>query len=1150
MPADPYTLGIGVEIDRRATRDALGRFARDVEADAEPVGTALEEAFGYEDLLERQDLSWFDRLVDKVRSVKAPAAEAFNSLRSFVDFFREGSDFLKPAEELENATQRMAVTMGGGKREAAGLRDEIFGLVEATRFSLAEVTQLDQGLSATGQTLGSFSEKTRTAFINLNQTFGVAGEEIARTDSTMRGFGGSIEGLLGDATTFTKSFKIPGLFQELPHLVDGARDAVLRFGDRIVGSGASIVRATTNMAGVFVKAFGTTISDAIGRAQESISKFAGAARQDTKVFLGLETEFSGLTMALMQTGMGVKSAMGLVQEGAKGSLDAVANLAAIRDRMPEGLLKDRFTEQLRDELPADILDLVLNVGKLKSALDAKAEADAFAQSIGGQNVEAFNSLGSSVLDTTVELRRMFNNVLELTRAVIGNIAVTMGLPEILKDVKNRFASWAGTIREFTKSGEFTETIERWKPTLVKIGSTLLTVGTAVTSVGGAILGLGGVLMGTSRGLLAFDKLIGRLGSAVPGLGRVFEAMGGGPIRFFSTVVGKLVGKAGPIGLAIAAFQGLKSYVMEAGAVLGDPNATGLEKFESIIRGVGKGAASFIDTILLGIPSMIVDRFFPDLEMNFESGVSGLVDKISGFFGGGGAGGLVDSIGNAIGGALRGLSGFMVRNLPDMTSFAAGFGKALGGAMAGMQKFMVEILAGIGGTIVGLFTNMFSDGVTAGTDQIRTRGPTIGDSLLTIMRTVGETLLSFFGGVAEGILGTFGVNLGMLGTTFAITWEQIGFHAGEIFRDLGEGFMTWFSDPLSLGLLNIRSFFEEVFTHMFAVGATIFERIRGTATVAFSGMKMLAAGMAETVAIAFSGMATQAIDSLGAMVAALPDFVPGVEGMKAALSDAKTAVSSLGTGFSQMSVQAAQEANLAQVQSQARLAAIQGEKNASLSAIDAQRTAELEFFSQKQQARDAEEQQREEAHQNKIDQLTGELNAAQVAFDAEQQHATDARRFREASRSQVEQALQTLGADAVKTRATDDSAREAAGSLRDFMSEQVKEISDAVAKGELTSTQAADRLKEMAAKGLAGSREQLKTKTPTEASQAAGGAAATPTPVQGLTNEGMAQLLKNLGKDVSAAKQRVDVRLSGDGAVSKALAAQANVRRQSINGGGS
>jgi len=1153
VPADPYTLGIGVEVDRRATRDALGRFARDVEADAAPVGTALEEALGHEDLFDRIELTWFDRLTDRLRSVRAPATQAFESLRSFVDFFREGTDFLKPAEELENATQRMAVTMGGGKREAAGLRDEIFGLVEATRFSLSEVTQLEQGLSATGNTLGSFSEKTRTAFINLNQTFGVAGEEIARTDSTMRGFGSSIDSLLGDATTFTKSFKIPGLFQELPHLVDGARTAVLSFGERIVGSGASIVKATTNMAGVFVKAFGTTIADAVGRAQESITKFAGAARQDAKVFLGLEDNFSGLTVALMQTGMGVKSAMGLVQAGAKGSLDAVAQLAAARDRMPPGLLRDRFTEQLRDELPADILDLVLHVDKLKSALDAKKEADAFAQSIGGQNVEAFNSLGSSVLDTTVEMRKMFNNVLELTRAVVGNIAVTMGLPEILKDVRDRFTGWAKTIREFTKSGEFTETIERWKPTLVKVGSTLLTVGTAVTSVGGAIIGLGGAFATARGGLFAFDKVVGRLGSAIPGLGRVFEAMGGGPLRFLGTVMGKLVGKAGPIGLAIAAFQGLKSYVMEAGAVLGDPNATGMEKFESIIRGIGKGAASFIDTILLGIPSMIADRFFPDLTMNFESGVHDLVGKIGSFFGGGGAGSLLDSIGSAIGGAIRGLGAFMLDHLPDMTGFARGFGKALGGALAGMQRLYMEILSSIGQTVVSLFTNMFSDGVTAAGDAITSSGElTIGQSLLAVLGTVGETILSFFGGVAEGILGAFGVNLGMLGTTFAITWEQISFHASEIFRDLGEGFSTWFSDPLSLGLLNIRSFFEEVFTHLFAVGATIFERIRGTATVAFSGMKMLAASMAETVALAFSGMATQAIDSLGAMLAALPDFVPGVEGMKAALEGAKTAVSNLGSGFSQMSIQAAQEANLAQAQSQARLASIQAEKNVSLSAIDAQRTAELEFFAQKQQARDTEEQQREDAHQAKIDQLTGELNAAQVAFDAEQQHATDARRFREASRSQVEQTLQALGETTVKGGATDESARAAASSLRDFMADQVKTISDAVAKGEMTSAEAAERLRAAAAQGLEDSRSKLQTKAAPDVSAAAGGAAAAPAQAAGVSAEGFNQLMKNFKRDVFDAqkRQRVDVRLSGDGEVSRALSRNAHVRNLSTNGGGS
>ena len=1151
MPADPYTLGIGVEIDKGSTTLALDRFGDAVEkyvnsgrmGGAASIGELLSAGIDPNMLLKKYAFDSFDKLRLHLAAVTDDAKTAFSSIEGFVDFFRSGSDWTKPAEELESATQKMAATMGNGRVEAAGLRQDIYSLAETTGYSLEQTTELSRGLADTGQTLGSFSFQTQTALVTLSSQFGVSGEEASKMATSMGGLGGDINSLLGDATGFTKGFHLPGLFQELPGLVEGARHATLTFSSSVVGTGNDVVAATMNMGGAFAKAFGTTIAEGLGRAQEALTKVRGAAQQDADVFLGLGDQFSGLTMAIMQTGKGIHGAMDIVRGAGKGDLGALEELATIKDRMPEGVMKDRFMRQLQKELPEDMLALVTDVDKLHKVMADKKAAEDFKKSMAGKGVKSFNDLGKSVLDTTAGFRAMFNNSLELVQSVLMTSGVTDILRDTLESAKETFQGFAGQIRDFTNSEGFKEKVAEWKPVIVGTLKALLSVGTVISTVGGAAITLGGSIFGLTSGFTSAGKILSRFGSMVPGVGGALEGVGGimGKVGGF---FGKVFGKLGPIGMAIASFEGVKTAVMDMGAVLGNPNATGMEKFEALVRGSLKGIGKFFDTVLLGIPSKIANFFFPDLESNFDGGISDLFKTIKGYFSGPGLSNLLSTVG----GWVNQLGDYMIENMPSFTAAAKSFGLALGGAIGGISKMLFDGVISAVKTSAELVTDLFMTNFNEIGSGIE--DSSVAESVLGVLDTVGESLISFFKGTVNGVLGAFGTNIEQMSTRFQIVWEEISYLGVEAWKYLSNGYMTNFSDPLSLGLLDIGSDLEEFWVGVKFGGKMALEWLDSAATQMFSNLKIGALALAESIAGAFADMAKANIASFKSLIDILPDSTPGLASMKEGIEKAKSGIDSLTEGFSAATNQAIVEGKVAKTLSQGRMAVLEGEKAVALSAIDAQRTADQTAMAERAKLRETDSAQRKKDHEDKIGQLGAQLNAQEAAFNTEQELGMEATRFREGSRSQMEQALQTIGADAAKMGASDESTRAATSAMRDFMSEQVTTISDQVAKGAITAEDAAKRLQDAAAQGLKGAEDKLQKKKASDVADEAGGPGQT---AHGLNKEAVAQMMANARQQMAsdrkrAQAQRVDVNLKGDGELTRGLARNAAKSNLSTNGG--
>lgn len=407
---------------------------------------------------------------------------AWEGVEAFAEGMRKGFEFTKQAEELEKATIHMAVGMGGGWKEADKLRDSILNLGIVSAESLTDITKLTGGLGNAGMTLTDFSSETQNALIDLSTMFHVSGESIAMTSKTLGSFGMDLGNTLGDAVAFQKGFKLPGVFEQLPAIVNFARDTFLSFSQSVVGSGADIVKATMHTAGVFAKAFGTTMADAVKRAEETIGRFAGAAQQDQDVFLGLSSSFSDLTMTLMQSGVPIQKSMDLVKLGTTDAVAAAEKYAEVLDRMPEGFMKKRFMSQLQKQLPKDVLALVKDSNLLKKTLTDRKLAQAFEKTIAGQGVGAFNEMTDTIQSATMEVRTLVNNLYDLAKATFGQIGKMLGFDEVLAGARDTLQGFNRRLKDFIGSDQFKKFMDKIKPVAVAVGKVLFGLGDSLMRV--------------------------------------------------------------------------------------------------------------------------------------------------------------------------------------------------------------------------------------------------------------------------------------------------------------------------------------------------------------------------------------------------------------------------------------------------------------------------------------------------------------------------------------------------------------------------------------------------------------------------------------------------------------------------------------------
>ena len=771
-----------------------------------------------------------------VKSTTGALGKAASAIEGFGD-----TGISKSIVEMEDATQKMAMGMGQGGAAASGMRDDVLNLVASTQFSTSEVLGLANGLHNTGQALGSFSAETQASMIALNAIFGVTGEDIGRMSVLTDQFGGSLQETLDDTAAFQKNFGLPGMFKELPGIVDFARESLTKYGAEVSGGGRAIMANTQQMAGVYAKAFGTTIAQAVSQAQETLGRFMGASKNFKRVFLGLDSDFDPLTKAFQEVGVPIFEVRGLLSNAQTDVLGFATRTRNILGGL-DPFRRSRMIEQLRDELPAATMALITDTKAYTNALNTQSEATARNAILGDAGRKSFEELSSGMLDTTKELKAMWLNMKEVMKVTL----VQTGLLDIMKNVfkksKDQLVVWNASLKDFVKSDKFQGWVQAVAPFLERLGTKVLLAGTAINEFAGAWGGVAAAI-GTGGGVLTALKLFGKLtGGALPGATAMGGILGklGGAFKFVGLGAAKTVGKLFPL---FNMFSAVSTAFKDMGEVMGDPSASGMEKLQALLRGTLKGVAKFFDGLLMGLPSMLLGKFFPDLERQFDQGIAGL-------FSGLGDGGMEETISRLWDDFMRwsaeklgGLSTWIKEKLPEWKPMLMSWGKSIGGAIGGLTKMLFEGLwwavknlnvVALGMKFVEVMKNMFGD---AGPGVAADAQSTIGDVLLDMFMSTGTLIKEAVIGLLDGFLGAFGSSFKEAQIGLQITWNLIEGFITTSFVSMGNAVWTYLVDPIRTAATHIGGALARIFIKIEGAGRFAWAAIEDAFRGNFSGLKI-------------------------------------------------------------------------------------------------------------------------------------------------------------------------------------------------------------------------------------------------------------------------------------------------------------------------
>lgn len=534
-------------------------------------------------------------------------------------------DLLKGIVDLEHQTHQLAVGLGEGSQSTDEMMDAQLRLVGATRFSVSQIAALNAELVKTGRNLTDFSDETQQAMINLQNTFGMAGDQIVDTAIDAEHFGVELGDVLGIGVAFQKSFGVPGVFEQLDDIVKNTTTVLTKFSGTVSGTGRDVVENTLKMAGVYARAFGKTMPDASAAAMRSLDFFLDESQTFEDVLLGLADDWGPFQNMMQEFGVGVLESNAMLKRGQKDVVGFAGELRQIAERYGEGTwAHQRFMRQIqKSDMPDELKRLVTVEGAYGAALEERARAQEFADTAGGMGIKEFNALGDAMLDTTSAMSEMWQNTKELAKATIGQIALQLDLKGVFTDARDAMASFAGRIHDFVRSEGFQEWTERVGPTLRVVGKSVLFLGTVFGGLATAVGGAMGVLLSAGAGWKLAKGVLGKVTELLPRLG-------GG--------ISSVLGGIGGLGKGIARFipglaqvwaigNGVYTAFTDMAEVMGDPLATPLERVEGLFRGLVKGIGSAIDSLLLGIPGMLLDVFFPDMESAFDEGFSGIFDSL-------------------------------------------------------------------------------------------------------------------------------------------------------------------------------------------------------------------------------------------------------------------------------------------------------------------------------------------------------------------------------------------------------------------------------------------------------------------------------------------------------------------------------------------
>lgn len=720
--------------------------------------------------------------------------------------------------QLEFISVRTEAAIGGTRAEIEAFGKSAYDTANRTGVAWQQVAALQVGLRDVAVEFDSATaagQRQIDAMVMLNEVFELTPQQVASLAGTMKATGNNLEDLTGVAADFQKKFKVPGLINQLPAVAKGAMKAQGEFGSLVGKSSRDIMVNVTKMAGTYSRALGVTAAEGAQKAMATFTAFTKEIENYEDLFLGLADDFSPLQTAFLETGIGLEDLQDLMKKGQEDPAAYAEEVKRIRDSM-DPQMGERFFRQVLRNSDEATRALLTQEAAAKEAGDAMAGA--------GQEPEdpsaVFDNMAKAMRESAGDALKQ-KQALEETGKEMLRFAASEGVRDGIKKINDVIRGTNTLLSEgIDKLNSNSEARERFRKVTADTTTVIAGLNTAIGAFQGLMGGAGTMIGGVGAALGFLWRPIGfiidKLGlfKGATGTAAGAATKGGGIFKGFSKILGKL---AFPIGVAIAAFDNIAEAVGNVGKILSDPNATGMEKFKSIVGEVLGAIWGTFDDFFLGLPGKFVE-------------------------------------------------GFMGAGKAVSTEGAASFGESVG-----------EFLKGGIGVLLDFFTITVPDMLGKWWDATyqwfasRSWQEILLDPLIAVVggfKAIGDQIFAFFGGVFKGL----GGDLDVLKASFGLIWAGISeaFMLGLV-DPIMDAWIT-LKGLLKIGVASIYDLFGLNFDGIALLFLNMAKSVNETFNKLIGGITGPLKTMAE--AIGWDGMA----DKLGAVDAALAGSVDNIDAM--------------------------------------------------------------------------------------------------------------------------------------------------------------------------------------------------------------------------------------------------------------------------------
>jgi hypothetical protein len=942
-------------------------------------------------LMDDADKKKKNKKEEKEGKEKNPAKGMIEELRGVVDAI---AGFSKTIEDmfdktylgLEKGFRQVTSQYTSSLGEADAATDQFvlstLKLANETGANVEKVGALFAGLGQYSIFLDDADIESNAATITeLGTTYGMTADKIATLVGGTRFLGTDIGEAMDTAAAASQKFKVPGLIQAMPEIIQSTNEIFAEYGDRVTGDSQKIQDAFIEQAATVSKAYNIDIQSAIQKVSGTMKKFVGELDSIDDVRLGLADDFGEGTNALFELGYGLEETKRLLEDGKTNALGYAEAILASANNKPLAE-RERILKLIARSSSEQVKNMLLRPKILKAEQDARAAATTST----GKALASFAEATKSFKSTGSQAIAIFNNLVALGKVIVGSVFGPMakdmfgnaskglkGINESLIALQERVSDPNGFFKRFGG------------PVLAGIGTVALGISGAVASIAGAF-GLLGAKSIAGKGIdqvksfldpkkggkivKFINNMLGKFGS----LGKVFKFLGG-IVKGFAKV----------LGWPLTAIMGIGTALSTLGKVFRDPDATGIEKFGGLIAGIFDG----LDSVLLGIPGMIMGALLPGFENGIGAGINDLFSGMSEYFTG-------DGFSKMLGNMWAKVSEFFSTLPEKISKFFTGIGpmiidvgKNIGAGIGGLIQMvfkavwfqMVTLPKMVADAFVGVWKWFTGEGTSEMTDGVMGMVVNAMASAQTLFLEGMSAIGLFLKGIFAGILESFGQN-----------WNTL-------WLNMVAGYYKYFENPFLdamgaavLGIMFIWGKFKKMKIKMWSAFEVVVEEFVYAAKTLFFGLiKAVGDKWANLLSLIGKGMSL---------------FSPGIGTMIQSAAEKLRAFT-------------ASKANKLTEAHNLELARIKGSLDKKLSAVNQEDGARLFKYGKEVLRRRSEERERGKALEKETNKFKQEQRK-RVSIEAAARKANKENKEKEKGAFTEDKIRETLGKSAVWAKAVEDA----------------------------------------------------------------------------------------------------------------------------------